>query len=77
MGNKQTAVQWLVEKITKNHDKSFTEFYRAEIQESMQIERQQIERAHQKGVYCGQDIASHFNPEFKNASDYYIQTFKP
>jgi hypothetical protein len=37
---KQTAVEWLVEQIMK-HDKSFLEFYGAEIEQAKEMEREQ------------------------------------
>jgi hypothetical protein len=36
---KQTAVEWLAETITKNHDKEFTTFYGAEIEEALAMEK--------------------------------------
>jgi hypothetical protein len=38
-----TAVEFLIEQILK-HDKSFIEFYNAEIQQAKEMEKQQIEK---------------------------------
>ena len=38
---KQTAVEWLVETITKKHDKHFSTFYGAEIEQAKEMEEQQ------------------------------------
>jgi len=46
---KQTAVEWLVERITKQHDKEFDLFYRAEIEQAKQMEKEQIIEARQDG----------------------------
>ena len=46
---KQTAVEWLVERITKQHDKEFDSFYRAEIEQAKQMEKQQIIDAYDDG----------------------------
>jgi len=40
--SKQTALQWFIYKITANHDKHFIDMYRAEIEEALQMEREQI-----------------------------------
>ena len=37
-----TAVEFLVETITSKHDKSFIEFYKAEIEQAKAIEKNQI-----------------------------------
>jgi hypothetical protein len=38
----QTAVDWLVEEITKKHDKHFEEYYKAEIEQAKEIEKEQM-----------------------------------
>jgi hypothetical protein len=43
--SKQTALQLFVDKITNNHDKHFIDMYRAEIEEAIQMEREQMENA--------------------------------
>lgn len=40
---KLTAVEWLVETITKKHDKDFSTFYGAEIEEAKQMEIGQVQ----------------------------------
>ena len=41
--SKQTALQQFIDKITSNHDKHFKDFYKAEIEEALQMEREQID----------------------------------
>lgn len=48
MTPKQTAIEWLIEAI-KIHDKSFDEFYKAEIEQAKQMEREQMIDAHIEG----------------------------
>ena len=50
---KQTAVDWLSETIYKNHDRSFLDFYRAEITQAKEMEKQQIEEAWENGYDHG------------------------
>jgi hypothetical protein len=38
---KQTAVEWIVNEIQTKYDKSFVEFYGAEIEQAKEIEKQQ------------------------------------
>jgi hypothetical protein len=47
--SKQTALQLFVDKITNNHDQHFKDFYKAEIEEALQMEREQIIDAHVHG----------------------------
>jgi len=44
--SKQTALQLFVDKITNNHDQLFKHFYKAEIEEALQMEREQITDAY-------------------------------
>jgi hypothetical protein len=62
MSKEQTAVQLLVEQIMK-HDKSFLEFYGAEIEQAKAIEKQQIIEA-----YCQGD-------DNVGAEQYYNETY--
>jgi len=39
--SKQTAVEWLRDEIQSKYDKSFIEFYRAEITQALAMEREQ------------------------------------
>jgi hypothetical protein len=62
----QTAVEWFVEKITKNHDKDFNVFYKAEIEQAKQKEKEQIEDAWHDGKMLGVNgniIESYDTPE--------------
>ena len=47
---KQTAVEWLVNEIQTKHDKSFIEFYSAEIQQALEMEKEQIMDAYKFGL---------------------------
>ncbi len=46
---KQTAVEWLVETITKKYDKHFSTFYGAEIEQAKQMDKERIIDAYQAG----------------------------
>jgi hypothetical protein len=46
---KQTAVEWLAETITKKHDKEFTTFYGAEIEQAKEMEREQNHSEYMRG----------------------------
>jgi hypothetical protein len=65
---KQTALQLFVDKITNNHDKHFKDFYKAEIEEALQMEREQIIEAFKFGE---------LPPAFVNfdAKEYYNETY--
>jgi len=45
----QGAVEWLVEKITKHHDKEFNIFYKAEIEQALQIQEHMVRHAYNHG----------------------------
>ena len=51
--SKQTALQWFIYKITVNHDKHFIDMYRSEIEEALQMEREQIIDAYYEGKEYG------------------------
>jgi hypothetical protein len=65
-----TAVEWLIENILK-HDKSFVEFYNAEIEQAIELEKQQIIDAYKKGYMFGMQNR---NPK---SEEYYNETYKP
>jgi hypothetical protein len=68
---KQTAVEWLAQQILK-HDKSFVEFYNAEIQQAKEMEKQQIIEAH--GLIAKlQEDGSH---KLISGETYYNETYK-
>jgi hypothetical protein len=74
MSNKQTALQWFVYKITANHDKHFIDMYRAEIEEALQMEREQIIQAH--GNKMRQNIENNIDVYFiKTGEQYYNETY--
>ena len=65
MDKKKTAVEWVVEEIIK-HDKSFAKYYGAEIDQAIEMEKQQIIDAYRDGGYI----------KFKKLSEqYYNETF--
>jgi hypothetical protein len=65
---KQTAVEWLVERITKHHDKSFQEFYGAEITQALEMEKEQIVDA-----YGNEEYDDNGRP--MSAEQYYNETY--
>jgi hypothetical protein len=68
----KTALQWFIYKITANHDKHFKDFYKAEIEEALQMEREQIVKAHgNKKDYSFSQI----DPEVINGEQYYNKTY--
>ena len=66
-----TAVEFLIQQILK-HDKSFIEFYNAEIQQALEMEKQQIINAH--GLIAKlQEDGSH---KLISGETYYDETYK-
>jgi hypothetical protein len=61
MENKQTAIDWLVKQV-KLGDKSFNEFFRGEIEQAKQIEKEQIIDAYSYGFWRGNNDDD-FEPE--------------
>ena len=55
MENKQTAIDWLVKQV-KLGDKSFDEFFRGEIEQAKQMEKEQIKDAYNNGHTDGINI---------------------
>ena len=51
--NKQTAVQWLVEKL-KNYDSNMIELFENEIQQAKEMEKQQRKQSYDNGYANGQ-----------------------
>jgi hypothetical protein len=51
----QTAVEWLAEQITSKHDKSFIEFYKAEIEQAKEMEQEQRVKIRLEGYGEGYD----------------------
>jgi len=41
---KQTAVEWIVNEIQTKYDKSFVEFYGAEIEQAKEMEKEQLKK---------------------------------
>jgi hypothetical protein len=62
-----TAVEFLVQQILK-HDKSFIEFYNAEIQQALEMEKHQIVDAYIEGY------SSNLNAG--DSEQYYNETYK-
>jgi len=69
-----TAVEWLIENILK-HDKSFIEFYNAEIQQAKEMEKQQIIDAVEWGNRKGYD-EHRLTCILDEDEDYYNETYK-
>ena len=65
---KQTAVSWLVNEILTKHDKSFLEFYSAEIQQAKEMEKEQIINAYNKGEF--NDVMN------EDAEQYYTESYE-
>ena len=59
-----TAVEWLIEQILK-HDKSFIEFYNAEIQQAKEMEKQQIIDAKDCWFEDERDGEQYYNETYK------------
>ena len=49
--SKQTAVEWLVNEIIK-HDKSFAEYYGAEIEQAKEMEKQRAKEYAEFAIMC-------------------------
>ena len=65
----QTSVEWFINEILK-HDKSFVEFYGAEIEQAKAIHQAEIIESHLDGqslVSCKDEYAEqYYNDKFKN-----------
>ena len=72
--SKQTALQQFIDKITSNHDKHFKDFYKSEIEEALEMEREQIELAFDEGLEY--EYEHHINgyPRIE-PSTYYNETY--
>ena len=77
MEKKQTAVDWLYEKIKSHfeHDGDLLESLIITISIAKQKEREQIEEAYNEGSCHGVDVGCGRRPESKNGEQYYTQTF--
>ena len=69
----KTALQWFIYKITANHDKHFKDFYKAEIEEALQMEREQIIDSFSEGTKMI-DVNDELSARF-NACVYYVETY--
>jgi len=65
----QTAVDKLISDILK-HDKSFLEFYKAEIQQAKEMEKKHIMDAHNQGYADG------YRDNGNSPIDYYNETYE-
>lgn len=76
---KQTAVQWLIEQIKKNHSIGYNHITTQQQEQALQMEREQIEEAFNAGyAEAEQDNGVIDTVDMKtvsNASEYYNQTF--
>ena len=74
---KQTAVEWFVEKLNSEHSNNdFIITYINEIEQAKEMEKEQIENAHEDGCYTGKK----FNQDPGNfetlSKEYYNEIFK-
>ena len=74
MEQKQTAVEWLIEKIKLKYDIDFYHI-KKEINQAKEIEKQQIEDAYGVGHNEGCSYMTDGKTEFKDATQYYNETF--
>jgi hypothetical protein len=72
---KQTAVDWLVETITKKHDKHFSTFYGAEIEQAKEMEKEQMDKV--AGDFWNEGASYMYDGkrEFESFEQYYKETF--
>ena len=71
---KQTAVEWLVEELTRQN--MFMHLFAKEIEQAKEMEKEQIKSAFTQGDLFAED---YFNPETPNidcSENYYNKTFK-
>jgi hypothetical protein len=66
MENKQTAIDWLVKQV-KLGDKSFDEFFRGEIEQAKQMEKEQMEEFYNEG----QDFSTYVTDEIYGGVEYW------
>ncbi len=70
---KQTAVEWLIDKITFS-DMSVTDA----IEQAKEMEKEQIINAYEQGIEDGYwHPENGYSNEFESAEQYYKETFKP
>lgn len=67
-----SSIEWLIKEIEK-HDKQFSSFYGAEIEQAKEIHKQEIIDSWNSGIdNCGEfDV-----PRIANGKQYYQETFK-
>jgi hypothetical protein len=70
--SKQTAVEWLVETITKKYDKDFATFYGAEIEQANAMFEEQIIGAYTE---CWMMDGGNGNHKLKEANEYFNETY--
>jgi hypothetical protein len=70
----QTSIDWLIKEILK-HDKSFVEFYGAEIEQDKEMHKEETMDAFQAGKW---DWSEHTNngKHSMDPAEYYNETFK-
>ena len=85
MGNKQTAVEWIVEQLAKKHNEfqvlTFYYDHKNEIEQAKQMEEQQIKNAVIFGINHGSDECRVFGLDArpygaKQGAHYINQTYK-
>jgi len=71
---KMTSIEWLIQEIQTKHDKSFIEFYGAEIEQAKEMHKQEIIDAFRKG-FNRDYFSSNFQDQKEFAEQYYSETY--
>jgi hypothetical protein len=72
---KQTAVEWLMNELTK-HGSGAVRTFGELFEQADKMEKQQIIDACQQGFYDGLDMAKTKKSKFKSSEQYYNETYK-
>jgi hypothetical protein len=70
MENKQTAVEWLMDKLKFINKEAYAELYNESLEQAKQIEKEQITESHLQGLYS--DIKMRGE---RQAEQYYNETY--
>ena len=71
----ETSIDWFIKEILK-HDKSFVEFYGAEIEQAKEKHKEETMDAFQAGKWDGYENKVCGAKQFKDPAEYYNETFK-
>jgi hypothetical protein len=73
---KQTAVQWLVEKL-KNYDLKMIELFENEIEQAKAIEKEQTKDAYEQGESDGyKQFIINIDKRYESFEQYYKETYE-